>query len=391
MISDLVAGRYAVVELPEPGWAQSSPVGGSYWIRLRGGRAVHGLDFGNHLNLDFGDVPDPTYATLQASGGAHHVIDAVHYLGSGVDAEADGQPHAAALGDDGTGTDDEDGVVFTTPLALEAEVRIEVTASAAGFLDAWLDFNADGDWDDPGAHTVVEAIPEGWIQTYPVGTATHAVTVPDGQEVANVDFGSRLVTEKDFGDAPEQLGYPTLEGSDGASHAIVPGFFLGSSIDSEDDGQPSDTAEGDDGQNVDDGDGVVFTTDLIPARRVRRRGRRVLRPYSFVEVTASTDGVVNAWIDYNADGDWDDEGEHVLVNEPVVAGTTEFLFFVPSEAVPGSTFARFRLSSTGGSPPRAQRLTARSKTTRCPSGRPPRSGAPYGTTATATASRTSTS
>jgi len=64
--------------------------------------------------VDFGDAPDPTYPTLQASFGASHIIDNVTYLGITVDGESDGLPHPSALGDDNNNIDDEDGVLFVT-------------------------------------------------------------------------------------------------------------------------------------------------------------------------------------------------------------------------------------------------------------------------------------
>ncbi|HSL18518.1 MAG TPA: DUF11 domain-containing protein [Methylomirabilota bacterium] len=99
--------------------------------------------------LDFGDAPDPTYPTVLASDGARHVGGAL-YLGAGVDCEADGQPTATADGDDNDGFDDEDGVDLPASLLAGATVTVGVTASGAGFVDAWVDFNGDGDWLDPG-------------------------------------------------------------------------------------------------------------------------------------------------------------------------------------------------------------------------------------------------
>jgi hypothetical protein len=100
---------------------------------------------------DFGDAPDPSYPVLLANGGARHTIVPGFFLGSGVDAEPDGQPDPAALGDDNAGiSDDEDGVVFTSIVAAGRTATMDVTASAPGLLNAWLDFNCDGDWDDAG-------------------------------------------------------------------------------------------------------------------------------------------------------------------------------------------------------------------------------------------------
>ncbi|NLF70850.1 MAG: hypothetical protein GX575_17605, partial [Candidatus Anammoximicrobium sp.] len=98
--------------------------------------------------FDFGDAPSP-YPTLAANNGARHALVSGLRLGGEVDPEGDGQPSAGATLDDTTGTpDDEDGVLFSTPLYLGRDATIEVTASAAGQLDAWIDWNDDGDWAD---------------------------------------------------------------------------------------------------------------------------------------------------------------------------------------------------------------------------------------------------
>jgi len=98
------------------------------------------------IKYDFGDAPDPTYPTLLASNGAYHVISNL-MLGTQVDAESDGQPDAAATGDDLANFDDEDGVVFTSPLKPNQTATVDVTSSGPGMLDAWIDFNANGSWE----------------------------------------------------------------------------------------------------------------------------------------------------------------------------------------------------------------------------------------------------
>src|SRR5207247_3300072 len=70
--------------------------------------------------------------------------------GNSIDFEPDGQPDANATGDDLSGIGDEDGVVFTTPLLLGHHAIVAVTASTAGFIDAWIDFDANGSWSESG-------------------------------------------------------------------------------------------------------------------------------------------------------------------------------------------------------------------------------------------------
>jgi len=154
----------------------------------------------------------------------------------------------------------------------------------------------------------------------------------------------------DYGDAPKP--YPTLREDDGARHVVLNGFSLGATVDIDADGQPSPGADGDDNDASDDEDGVVFdpATPLVPNRKFT--------------VTVSTSGIMNdvvpfgvldAWIDYNRDGDWLDTGERILTNVILneaaldVNGAITFRdLTVPSWAVPGETFARFRLSTAGG-------------------------------------------
>ena len=70
----------------------------------------------------------------------------------------------------------------------------------------------------------------------------------------------------DFGDAPDSPAtprYPTLLANNGASHVIVPGLYLGASVDSDADGQPGPNALGDDNDGQDDEDGVTVAI-LVP-------------------------------------------------------------------------------------------------------------------------------
>jgi hypothetical protein len=101
--------------------------------------------------MDYGDCPE-SYLTLLADNGARHgPNDPNLYLGDTVDIELDGQPTADANGDDANGVpDDEDGIYFLTNLIMSGPAEVNVIASKQGLLDAWMDFNNDGDFNDPG-------------------------------------------------------------------------------------------------------------------------------------------------------------------------------------------------------------------------------------------------
>lgn len=59
-------------------------------------------------------------------------------------------------------------------------------------------------------------------------------------------------------------------------------------------------------------------------------------------------GNLDAWIDFNRDGDWSDPFEQILIARAVKAGPNLLGFTVPAGATAGETFARFRLTSQGG-------------------------------------------
>jgi hypothetical protein len=72
-------------------------------------------------------------------------------------------------------------------------------------------------------------------------------------------------------------------------------------------------------------------------------------------VTASGSGLLNAWVDFNMDGDWSDAGEQIFTDEPLAAGVNNLSFSVPAGAVADTAYySRFRLNSSGGLAPTGQ-------------------------------------
>ena len=98
-------------------------------------------------NIDFGDAPD-SYGTKFESNGARHDLDnSKIYLGALVDGESDA--FLFPLADDTADrSDDEDGVQFVSTLEINEQAIITVTASAKGYLNAWVDWNRDGSFSD---------------------------------------------------------------------------------------------------------------------------------------------------------------------------------------------------------------------------------------------------
>ena len=324
--------------------------------------------------VDWGDAPD-SYGTTQLSNGALHGVSTSVplYLGACVDAEADGQPDVTALLDDnlvGTGTagvcsgnDDEDGISFDTPLIACVNSQITATANAPGILEAWIDFDGNGQF-DPGEQVIAnQAINAGAnILGFTVPCSANIADTyarfrfsstgtfsPDGAAIdGEVEDYAVTVYAGDFGDLPAT--YPTTLTNNAAVHAMNPtsSLYLGSCVDAENDGVPVAAADGDDlaaGNPVagtcsgnDDEDGVVFDNGLTVCE------------VSNITVTASAAGFLDAWVDFNANGAFE-PGEQVFTSQPVTAGANALSFTVPCSATPGDMYSRFRLSSSGGLSP----------------------------------------
>jgi hypothetical protein len=111
---------------------------------------------------------------------------------------------------------------------------------------------------------------------------------------------------------------------------------LGFLVDPESTNQASADALGDDNDESDDEDGVVFPP-LVP-------GTQVTIP---VEVTSEdiSFGYLYGWMDWNQDGDFEDEGESIVPQNTsfFATGTINLEVDIPENALIGQTFARFRV------------------------------------------------
>lgn len=317
--------------------------------------------------LDFGDAPDATgalgYQTLLANNGARHVIvSGAPWLGDPTDtpdAEADGQPNGNATGDDLDITkpipnDDEDGVTVPMPMIVGQQANIGVLVGAAGWVDAWVDWNGNGVWEDaterifggsmPAGANIIAVVPPGPFtgQTFarfrihtddniplpPFGPAS------DGEvEDHEVLIEEQPHPEADLGDAPDstnnsgflmtayppggppgvQANYPTVFGTGSPPYGPIHWqptavAFLGQAVSFEN--------EADIGPDQDGVNNIIPPTDS-PDRDGADDGLLLplvfphCFPAQFNYVVTVTNPVptllyVNAWCDWNRDGDWDD-------------------------------------------------------------------------------------
>ncbi len=130
----------------------------------------------------------------------------------------------------------------------------------------------------------------------------------------------------DVGDAPISYG--------DASHAIS-GIRLGNTVDADPLLLNGSNATGDDLNGSDDEDGVTLPASF-PV------GSTVVVPVNIQNAS----GVLNVWIDWNADGDFNDPGEQMVSDQPVAVGNYNLNIAVPTNAAIGTTFARFRVCAS---------------------------------------------
>ncbi|QEF99503.1 Dockerin type I repeat protein [Stieleria maiorica] len=186
----------------------------------------------------------------------------------------------------------------------------------------------------PGTYTIREVIEPGFVQTFPAG-GEHVVNYNGVALTDNYNFGN--LPSRDYGDAPDT--YRTTIAAGGPSHGITTGLGLGASIDRDNNGIPTANALGDDLNNIDDEDGVELLTPLGPGGTA-----------NLSVATRNSTGspaFLQGWIDFNANGVFD-ASEQVFKDVQLGAGTSTLAVNVPSNAVVGSTFARFRYSLTAG-------------------------------------------
>ncbi len=163
--------------------------------------------------------------------------------------------------------------------------------------------------------------------------------------------------ELDFGDAPELVSspapgsYQTKLSSNGPRHRIG-GPRLGTQVDFESDAvlyneDKIDTGYGT-GDNIygADEDGVTFTSFMQPSPTVATSATVTVNAQN-----TNGNARLDAWVDFNRDGDFSDAGEQIFQNRSLAEGNNALTFAVPAGAANGKSFARFRVSTAGNLAP----------------------------------------
>lgn len=131
---------------------------------------------------DFGDAPDSYGSSINNNGARHDVGDGTLFLGENVLTE----PNAYA--DDGSGIDDNDGIQFVTGVEAGKTAIVDITSSADGFVNAWVDADKDGEFDADEQIIISEAVN--------AGSNVVAYDVPTWSETGSTWARFRLSSEE---------------------------------------------------------------------------------------------------------------------------------------------------------------------------------------------------
>lgn len=326
------------------------------------------------LGLDFGDAP-LSYLTASHSIGLATSV----YLGATPpDIELVAQSDATATADDLLGTDDEDGVVFPV-LTQGAISTLDVSVSGAGYLQAWLDFNGDGLFEDALDERIGTDLRDDGTQFDNIagdGVIQIDVSVPAnattsltfarfryasdaGVPVAGlaldgeVEDHSLVIAAADLvdrGDAPASYGDPR--------HMVVPDIYLGSGVpDTETSPQNSLEADGDDLADRDDEDSIalwpVLEAGTTVSLNVQTHETLSLQLALGIPVL---EGITNlqVWIDFDQNGVFDPSEQVATDVRDGGSEDTDGSFNnqiglnipVPANITSGFTYARVRWSTS---------------------------------------------
>lgn len=268
-------------------------------------------------------------------------------------------PGSIAIAHDGSGQLYGYDIITDQLLAID-----EATAAGTviGFIGFDSSFGQGMDWDADSGTMYMAAFNVGTFQAEfrSVDLATGATTflgviggtVPGPTVTSQLGWvafggGSTSGPPRDYGDAPASYG--TLDADDGARHLDM-GPTLGFDRDDDPDGQPSIGADGDDNGRRDDEDGVTDFSAIVPGQA------------AFIEFDVDGEGgngaFVDAFMDFNRDGDFGDAGERItpMGGLAVVDGSNTINFNVPANADVGNRYFRLRISTAGGLGPTGEAM-----------------------------------
>ena len=312
--------------------------------------------FNVHPWYSYGSLPQIYSATMREEDGARHRISGYYFLGTTI-----GQPFGVYSGGEcRLKQGGEDGLSFSMMLPGTTSQLTAIASRNGGYLQGWIDWNNDGDFNDPGERIITNrllnqgqnivsfAVPTdmriGRVYArfrygeWGINSIHGAAQVGEVEDyLINTSDGSivngchgRLY---DYGDLPQRYRM-TKRSDDGARH-IIGSLKLGSLIDAESDGRETTDAKGDDCNGLNDDDGIQFQPMISG------------QSSALTAIASEAGGYLQGWIDWNDDGDFDDPGERIITNQLLSSGSNTISFNVPAGVATNTVFARFRLGEYG--------------------------------------------
>jgi hypothetical protein len=264
-----------------------------------------------NTSVDFGDAADPITLTpgrypsrFTSDGARHAIIPNGPRLGALVDGDPDAQ-----IGSNATGDDNDVDIAPGSPLAVTRDPVLGAT-----------------------------------ILTVPANPAS----IADGAQLT-VNTGTRILTFEFDRDGRFSEG-PTPVDLIGTTASADVALRLAAAMRSTSIGLPVQV----DGTRVllvdDDEDGVRFGGFGNPSGAF---GPEIPTP---VTITVAGEGIVDAWVDFNSDGDWDDPDEKVISgvlfrNGGTRTFTIQFPDSTPAPVGRVNSYARVRVSTAGSAGP----------------------------------------
>ncbi|MCB1275934.1 GEVED domain-containing protein [Prosthecobacter sp.] len=358
---NLGTGRYVVVEENLPTYVNVADTGGPNDDRIPVNVTTLTTYPNNNfldiipIPLDFGDWHGSGAATTTAST----IVTTNIRLGENVDSEDSVVPNADATADGA----DEDGVVMPATLIQGAVLTIPVNVfnlnTSGRYLQAWIDFNNDGTFDNTdlaggGERIYNAAVPaDASLKTININLSVPLnasiglkrgvrFRFTDDAATTPTSSGARGETEDYVVDiAAPTLDYGDFSGVPSAGSTASASIKMGALTDVEGSPRTNSDATADDLDASDDEDGATVPTTVTA-------GATVTIPV-LVTNTSGNPAYLNAWIDFGNNGSLADTGDQILSDMVIATGTNAATVNVTFTIPPGASIGngrgvRFRLT-----------------------------------------------
>ncbi len=241
---DLEPGQHHIREIVPEGFIQTYPTTQSHSILLRSEQVIEGLNFGNTIETERGEVHGRKWLDRNGNGerdpnepGLPGVVIYSDLNNNGrLDSD---EPAVRSMRDDTNTTIDESGMYWLMGL-------------------------------QNGTHNIREIVPDGFVQTFPA--EAHRVEVVSGSKIEGIHFGNQPASESGDirglkwldinGNGERDEGEPGLPGVIIYSDLNANGVF--------DAGEPATRSQIDDPNTANDEKGQIWFTGLQPGRHLIR-------------------------------------------------------------------------------------------------------------------------